>query len=147
MRSPRIARLAACQLVCCGLALSACRTSIPGRYELDLEQTKACVDQAALDNPADANKKDETIKMLEATTVDVLLDEAGKMSSSTLLKDDGPPMPQKRGGTWQADADGKRIVIKVEHEEDTVCAVDGTRLRCKKPMLYKLFSNYVLVRK
>jgi hypothetical protein len=145
LRVARIARLPAFQIVGLGLGLSACRSGIAGRYELDLEETKICVSKAALDNPEDAHMKDGTIKLLEATRVDMLLDEAGKMSSTTILTAEGPPTPQKRDGTWKAD--GKRVIIKVDGGADTLCDVDGQRLRCKKPALYKLFSNYVLLRK
>jgi hypothetical protein len=136
-------RLTAFRIVCLGLAFSACRTSAAGRYELDLEETKACVAKAQLDDPEEAEMRDETIKLLALTTVDVLLDESGKLQSTTQLQ--GPaPRVQKSRGTWHAD--GTRVIMTVEGEGDTSCAVEGPRLRCQKPKRNKLLTSYVLVR-
>ena len=127
-----------------GLCLCACRSSVAGRYELDLEETKACVAKAKLDDPEEAQMRDETIKLLAITTVDVLLDASGKLQSTTELKGHAP-RAQKSQGTWRAD--GQRVIMKVEGEGDTSCAVDGQRLRCEKPKRNKLLTSYVLVRK
>ena len=136
-------RLTAFRIVCLGLALSACRTPVAGRYELDQEETKTCVAKAKLDDPEEAEMRDETIKLLALTTVDVLLDESGKLQSTTQLT--GPaPRAQHSHGTWRAD--GERVLMKVEGEGDTWCAVDGPRLRCEKPKRNKLLTSYVLVR-
>ena len=135
---------AAFGIVCLGLGASACRTAIAGHYELDLEQTKACVAKAALDNPDDAAMKDQTLEMLEKTTVDVVLEETGKMHSTSALTDSAPG-PQHSAGSWRAE--DQRVLISIEGEADTLCAIDGRRLRCKKPKPMQLFTNYVLVRK
>jgi hypothetical protein len=125
------------------LGLSSCRTSVAGRYELDLEQTKACVANAELDDE-EAQMRDETINLLALTSVDVLLDESGRLQSTTQLT--GPaPRAQKSQGTWRAD--GERVLMKVEGEGETSCAVDGSRLRCEKPKRNQLLTNYVLVRR
>ncbi len=141
----RISRLAAFQIVACGLALSACRTGVPGHYELDVEQTKICVAKSALDNPDDAEMKEGTIKLMDATRLDMLLDESGMMTSTTVVTGPGSPAPQTRDGTWKLD--GKRVVIKVTGVADTLCEIDGKRLRCQKPSPGTLYSNYVLVKK
>jgi hypothetical protein len=126
-----------------GLGLAACRTPVAGRYELDLEETKACVAKAKLDDPEEVEMRDETIKLLALTTVDVLLDESGELQSTTQLQ--GPaPRAQKSQGTWRAD--GQRVIMKVAGEGDTSCAIDGPRLRCEKPKRNKLLTHYVLMR-
>lgn len=139
-----ISRLTAFRIVCLGLGLGACRTSLAGRYELDLEETKACVAKAKLDDPEEAEMRDETIKLLAMTTVDVLLDPSGKLQSTTQLQGHAP-RAQKSQGTWRAD--GQRVIMKVDGEGDTSCEVDGSRLRCEKPKRNKLLTSYVLVRK
>ena len=138
-----ISRLSAFLIVCLGLGLGACRTSVAGRYELDLEATKAGVARAELDDPEEAEMRGETIKLLALTTVDVQLDESGHLLSTTQL---GGPAPrvQKSQGTWQVD--GRRVIMKVEGEGDTSCEVEGPRLRCQKPKRNKLLTSYVLVR-
>ncbi len=141
----RIVALARFQIVGVGLALIGCRTSVVGHYRLDLEETKQCVAKAAIDNPEDAQNKDATIKLLAATDLDLELHETGKMLSTTTLTMPGAPSPQSRNGTWKLD--GKRVAIAVEDEKDTICDVDGNRLRCTKPDAATLFSRYVLVRK
>jgi hypothetical protein len=123
-----ISRLAAFRIVCLGLGLGACRTSVAGRYELDLEETKACVAKAKVDDREEAEMRDETIKVLALTSVDVSLDESGQLESTT---------PR---------ADGQRVIMKVEGEGDTTCTVDGPRLRCEKPKRNQLLTSYVLVR-
>jgi len=50
-----------------GLVLSGCHTRVDGDYQLDLEQTKQCVEQAAAADPEAGKLKEQTIKMLEAT--------------------------------------------------------------------------------
>ncbi len=142
MRTTWLARF---QIVAVGLALSGCRTSVAGHYQLDLEETKRCVDKAAVDNPEDAHMKDGTVKLLAATALDMELNQAGKMLSTTTLTSASPPSAQRRDGTWKLE--GTQVKIKVEGEADTICDVDGSRLRCQKPVLYTLFSHYVLVRK
>jgi hypothetical protein len=138
-----ISRLAAFRIVCLGLGLGACRTSVAGRYELDLEETKACVAKAKVDDREEAEMRDETIKVLALTSVDVSLDESGQLESTTQLT--GPaPRVQKSKGTWRAD--GQRVIMKVEGEGDTTCTVDGPRLRCEKPKRNQLLTSYVLVR-
>ena len=138
-----ISRLTAFRIACLGLGLGACRTSVAGRYQLDLEATKACVAKAELDDPEDAEMRDETIKLLALTTVDILLDESGQLQSTTQLT--GPaPRVQKSQGTWRDD--GRRVIMKVEGEGDTSCEVEGPRLRCQKPKRHKLLTSYVLVR-
>lgn len=139
-----ISRRTAFRIVCWSLGLSACRSSVAGRYELDLEQTKACVASAKLDDPEEAQMRDETIKLLALTTVDVLLDESGKLESTAQLQGHAP-RTQKSQGTWRAD--GARVIMKVAGEGDTSCTVDGPRLRCEKPKRNKLLTSYVLVRK
>ena len=139
-----ISRLAAFRIVCLGVGLSACRTSVAGRYQLDLEETKACVAQAKLDDPEEAQMRDETIKLLAMTTVDVLLDPSGQLQSTSQLQGHAP-RAQKSQGTWLLD--GKRVIMKVAGEGDTSCQIDGPRLRCEKPKRNKLLTNYVLVRK
>ena len=140
-----MSRRATFQIALLGLALSACRTGVAGSYELDLEETKGCVAKSALDSPDDADMKESTIKLLEQTRVAVVLDPAGKMTSTTTLTGEGSPTPQVRVGTWKQD--GQRVLVKVTGLADTVCDVDGQRLRCQKPTPGTLFSNYVLVRK
>ena len=138
-----ISRLSAFLIVCLGLGLGACRTSVGGRYELDVEATKACVARAELDEPEEAEMRGETIKLLALTTVDVRLDESGHLQSTTQLA--GPaPRVQKSQGTWQVD--GGRVIMKIEGEGDTSCEVDGPRLRCEKPKRNELLTSYVLVR-
>ena len=139
-----ISRLTAFRIVCLGLGLGACRTSVAGRYELDLEETKACVAKAKLDDPEEADMRDETIKLLAMTTVDVRLDPSGNLQSITQLQGHAP-RAQKSQGTWRAD--GQRVIMKVDGEGDTSCQVDGSRLRCEKPKRNKLLTSYVLVRK
>ncbi len=141
----RIVGLARFRIVGVGLALLGCRTSVVGHYRLDLEETKHCVAKAAVDNPEDAQMKDGTIKLLEATDLDLELNAAGKMPSTTTLTSAGAAQTQQRQGTWKLD--GKRVAIAVEDEKDTICDVDGSRLRCTKPDAATLFSRYVLVRK
>ena len=142
MRTTWVARF---QIVGVGLALIGCRSSVAGHYQLDLEETKRCVDKAAVDNPEDAHMKDGTFKLLEATVLDLELNEAGKMLSTTTLTTASAPSTQQRDGTWKRE--GKQLKIKVAGEADTICEVDGRRLRCQKPVLYTLFAHYVLVRK
>jgi hypothetical protein len=138
-----ISRRTAFQIACLGLGLGACRTSVAGRYELDLEATKVCVANAKLDDPEEAQMRDETIKLLALTTVDVLLGDSGQLQSTTQLN--GPaPRTQISRGTWRAD--GKRLIMKLEGEGDTSCEVDGPRLRCEKPKPNQLLTSYVLVR-
>ena|GEM_PF-6205655 len=141
-----ISRRTAFAIVCSGLCLClcACRRSVAGRYQLDLEETKACVAKAELDDPEEAQMRDETIKLLALTTVDVSLDESGKLESTAQLRGHAP-RAQKSQGTWRAD--GTRVIMKVEGEGDTSCEVDGPRLRCEKPRRNKLLTSYVLVRK
>ena len=139
-----ISRLTAFRIVCLGLGLGACRTSPAGRYELDVEETKECVANAKLDDPEEVEMRDETIKLLAMTTVDVLLDPSGKLQSTSQLQGHAP-RAQKSQGTWLLD--GKRLLMKVEGEGDTSCQVDGSRLRCEKPKRSKLLTSYVLVRK
>jgi hypothetical protein len=128
-----------------GLGLSACRTGVAGHYELDLVETKICVAKSALDNPDDADMKQDTIELLEKTSVDVALDPAGKMTSTTTLTGEGSPTPQVSEGTWKLE--GQRVLLTVRGVADTKCDVEGERLRCQKPTPGTLFSNYVLVRK
>ena len=139
-----ISRLTAFRIVCLGLGLSGCRTSVAGRYQLDLEETKACVAKAKLDDPEEAEMRDETIKLLALTTVDVLLDESGQLQSTTQLQGHAPRAQQSHG-TWRAD--GERVLMKVDGEGDTSCTVDGPRLRCEKPKRNQLLASYVLVRR
>jgi hypothetical protein len=139
-----ISRLTAFRIVCLGLGLGACRTSLAGHYELDLEETKACVAKAKLDDPEEAEMRAETIKLLAMTTVDVVLDPSGQLHSTSQLQGHAP-RAQKSQGTWLLD--GKRLLMKVEGEGDTSCEVDGPRLRCEKPKRNELLTNYVLVRK
>ena len=142
MRTTRLARF---WIVGVGVGLIGCRTSVAGHYRLDLEDTKRCVEKAAVANPEDAGMKEGTIKMLSATDLDLELNAAGKMVSTTTLSFDGSRRSQVRNGAWRMD--GKRVTITVEDEKDTTCDVDGTRLRCTKPDALTLFSHYVLVRK
>jgi hypothetical protein len=139
----RLAR-ARLQIVGVGLVLFGCRTSVAGHYRLDLEETKLCVAAAVVDDPKVAEMKAETIRMLAATDLDLELNGTGKMLSNTTYKGP-PPQQQSRSGTWKLD--GKRVKIAVEDEPDTICEVDGNRLRCTKPDAATLFSRYVLVRK
>lgn len=128
------------------LLAMACRTSVAGEYTLDLDETKKAVDISAKENPEDAPLKDGTIKLLSATELDVTLGEDGKMSSRTRLSVPGSPSSdQKQQGTWKLE--NGRVVIKVEDELDTLCEVDGKRLRCAKERAYKLYGRYVLRRK
>lgn len=140
-----MSRAAVFRIASLGLGLSACRTGVAGSYELDVEQTKVCVAQSALANPDDADMKDGTIKLLESTRVDLVLDPAGKMTSTTTLTGEASPTPQVREGTWKLD--GERVRIMVNGSADTRCDLDGPRLRCEKPTPGTLFSNYVLVRR
>lgn len=142
MRTTWLARF---QIAGVSLALIACRTSVAGHYQLDLEETKRCVEKAAVANPEDAQMKDGTLKMLSATNLDLELNETGKMLSTTTFSLEGTPRTQSRNGTWKLD--GKRVAIAVDGEKDTSCDVDGKRLRCAKPDALTLFSHYVLVRK
>lgn len=139
-----LSRLTAFRIVCLALGLGACRTPVAGRYELDLEETKACVAKAKLDDPEEAEMRDETIKLLSMTTVDVLLDPSGQLQSTSQLQGHAP-RAQKSQGSWLVD--GKRVIMKVDGEGDTSCQVDGPRLRCEKPKRNTLLTNYVLVRK
>jgi len=89
--------------------------------------------------------RDSTIKLLQTTNVDVLLEEGGKMTSTTTFSGPEAFAPQKTVGTWKLD--DKRVLIQVKGIPDTTCEVDGKRLRCHKPTPNTLFSDYVLVRK
>lgn len=128
-----------------GLGLGACASGVAGRYELDLEETKACVAKAAVDEPGDADMKSSTIQLLESTRLELLLEPAGKMTSTTSLTGEGAPTPQVREGTWRRD--GTRVLLRLNGVADTRCDIDGPRLRCEKPTPGTLFSRYVLVRK
>ena len=128
-----------------GLVQSGCRSRVDGDYQLDLEQTKACVAKSAAAYPEDGQHKDQALKMLDATTVSIRLDQSGKMLSTTVLSLAGTPSTSKTSGTWKLD--GKRVTIKVPEDSDTFCDVDGSRLRCQKEAYNKLFGSYVLVRK
>ena len=128
-----------------GLVLSGCHTRVDGDYQLDLEQTKECVAKNAAANPEDGKGRDQAIKMLDATQVNIRLEEGGKMLSTTVVTVGGQPSTAKTSGTWKLD--GKRVTIKVQDDSDTFCDVDGKRLRCQKEAYNKLFGSYVLVRK
>ena len=127
-----------------GLVLSGCHTRVDGVYRLDLEQTKQCVEKTAAADAEAGQLKDQTIKLLEATQVELRLDPDGKLLSTTVLSSAGPATA-KTSGTWQVD--GKRVTFKVPGDADTSCDVDGDRLRCEKQTANKLFGHYVLVRK
>lgn len=133
------------QIVLLGLGLSACRTGVAGRYELDIEETKACVAKAAVDNPDEAKMKDATIELMAKTRVEMHLEAGGKMTSTTVLTGPEALQPRSHTGTWKMD--GARVVIQVNDVDDTRCDVDGKRLRCTKPSPGTLYSNYVLVKK
>jgi hypothetical protein len=137
-----MSRRASFRIVLLGLGLSACHSGVAGRYELDLEQTKVCVAKAAVGN---SNVWDSAITLLEQTRVDIVLDPTGKMTSTISLTAPGSPAPHVSAGHWKLD--GKRVLIKMADVADTLCDVDGQRLRCQKPTPGTLFSNYVLVRK
>jgi hypothetical protein len=132
-------------LACAALLASACSTSVVGNYELDLDESKAAVDKAVAEHPDMAHLKADTIKMLEATRVDVALTEDGKMTTqiatTTAL---AGPGTQRQQGTWKLD--GKRVQIHND-EVDTRCDVDGKRLRCENQTLPPLLTRYVLRRK
>jgi hypothetical protein len=131
-------------LVAC-LVLSGCNSRVDGDYQLDLEQTKACVAKSAAADPEAGKHKDEVIKLLDATQVSIRLDPSGKMLSTTVLTVRGGPSTSKTSGTWKLD--GKRVTIKVKDDPDTLCDVDGPRLRCQRATDQKLFGSYVLVHK
>lgn len=133
------------QIVLLGLGLSACRTGVAGRYELDIEETKACVAKAAVDNPEEAKMKDATIELMAKTRVEMQLEDGGKMTSTTTLTGPEAPPPRAHSGSWKMD--GKSVLIQVPEVDDTRCEVDGKRLRCTKPSPGTLYSNYVLVKK
>jgi hypothetical protein len=133
------------QIVLLGLGLSACRTGVVGRYELDVEETKVCVAKSALENPDDAAMKEGTIQLMEKTRLDMHLEEGGKMTATTVITGPEAFQPQSSSGSWRMD--GKRVVIRVKEAADTHCDVDGKRLRCTKPSPGTLYSNYVLVKK
>jgi hypothetical protein len=133
------------QIVLLGLGLSACRGGVAGRYELDVEETKVCVAKAAVDNPEEASMKNATIELMAKTRLDMHLEEGGKMTSTMVVTGPEAFQPRTHDGSWKMD--GKRVVIQVKGVDDTVCEVEGKRLRCKKPSPGTLYSNYVLVKK
>ncbi len=127
-------------------ALLACQSTVAGAYELDLEQTKRIVEQAAAANPQDAARKDDAIAMLSATTLDVRLEKSGELTSSTTLLVDGKPRTtSKKQGRWKLTQ--KQLTLSVDDTPDTECEVDGQRLRCVVAASNNLFTRYVLVRK
>jgi len=131
-------------LVACWV-LAGCHTRVDGDYQLDLEQTKECVAKAALADPEEGKGKDGVIKMLEATELTLRLEPGGKLLSTTVLKLDGQSSTSKTAGAWKLD--GKRVTFKVADDLDTLCDVDGSRLRCQKESYNKLYGRYVLVKK
>jgi hypothetical protein len=140
-----LSRKAQCLVLMACLVQSGCHSRVDGEYQLDLEQTKECVAKSAAAD-ADAGKhKDEALKMLEATEVDIRLQPDGKMLSTTIVSMKSAPSSMKVSGTWKLD--GKHVTIKVPDDADTVCDVDGSRLRCHRTADSKLFESYVLVRK
>lgn len=133
----------------CVLALltTACRTSVVGHYELDLDETKKAVDQSVAEHPEQAQNKQGVVDMLSSGKLDIGLTEDGKMTSAIQFSP-APGQPantQKNSGTWKLN--DKQLVIQAEHDRDTVCDVDGKRLRCKNDGLPDLMSRFVLVRK
>jgi hypothetical protein len=139
-------RLASSSFLALLLLLSACRTSVVGHYGLDLEETKKCIEKLAATDPELAKLKDQTIKLFEATDLDVSFDEDGKMQSTTVLTSPAGPRTQKANGTWKLD--GKQLLIDVDKKLDTTCEVDGKRLRClRKEVFQELYGSYVLVKK
>lgn len=122
-----------------------CRTSVAGEYELDFEETKKAVDISAAEHPEEANMKEATLKMLSATRLTMTFADDGKLTSVASLSMPGaPPGETKQTGTWKLDQG--RVVIKAG-DSDTVCEVDGKRLRCGKDTYNKLQGRYVLRRK
>lgn len=140
-------------LVSCGLL--ACQPKVPGSYELDFEETKRAVLATAEANPAEQPRLDETLKMLRATRLSIRLLDGGKMETTTELIDRSAPTPAPRVGSWKHE--GAKVTLALvdadaamhghEKEPDTLCKIDGKRLRCTAPLPDKLFQNYVLVRK
>lgn len=133
----------------CSFALltSACRTSVVGRYELDLEESLKTVEESAKQYPNLASHKQDTIDRLKSGKLDIVFDENGKMSSTAefpRLPGD-PPRIVKNTGTWKLKE--KRLVIMPDEGRDIDCDVDGKRLRCTDDTLPKLMSRFVLVRK
>jgi hypothetical protein len=51
--------------------------------------------EAELEDPEEAAMRDETIKLLALTTVDVLLDESGQLQSTTQLTGPAPRRAKK----------------------------------------------------
>lgn len=134
--------LAAFRIVAAALALSGCQRSPAGRYQLDLAETTTCVEQAVRAHPEDASAKDATLKMLREMRVEVLLDAGGKLESTTVLA--AGQAPKTLAGSWELH--DKRVTVTVQGEVDSLCELDGKRLRCKKTVPYGLFTDYVLVR-
>jgi hypothetical protein len=137
---------------CCGISalfVSACRKSVVGSYQLDMAETKKAVEISAKEHPEHAGGKDGTIKVLGATTIDLRLEEGGKLSSR--MHYEMPPLPptdQKQSGTWKMDGKQLVLTIVVEHMTDeTRCDIDGKYLRCHNESLPDMMSRYVLVRK
>ena len=140
-----LSRLAPCLALMACLIQSGCRSRVDGNYQLDLEQTKACVAKSAAADPEAGKHKDEAIKMLESTQVEIRLQPDGKMLSTTTVSMKGAPSTSKVSGTWKLE--GEHITIKVPDDADTVCDIDGSRLRCHRAASQKLFESYVLLRK
>lgn len=140
-----LSRLGQGLIVVAGVALSGCQTHVEGDYQLDLEQTKECLAKTAAADAEAGKQKDQTLKLLESTQLTIRLDPSGKMLSTTVLTLAGAQQTSKTSGTWKLD--GKRVTFKVEDDADTLCEVDGKRLRCHRDADQKLLANYVLIRK
>jgi len=143
-------------LLVVSFGLLACQPKVPGSYELDFEETKRAVLATAEAYPAERPRLDETLKMLRATRLTVRLLDGGKMETTTELIDRSLPTPPLRLGAWTREGTKVTLALSVdaseamhghEKEPDTLCSVDGKRLRCIAPLPNKLFQNYVLVRK
>jgi len=144
------------RLLVVSFGLLACQQKVPGSYELDFEETKRAVLATLEANPAEQPRLDETLKMLRATRLTIRLLDGGKMETTTELTDHSVPTPPPRVGTWKQEGTKVTLALSVgaaealhrhEKQPDTLCSVDGKRLRCVAPLPEKLFQNYVLVRK
>lgn len=140
-------RLDRFSLACVALVLmgTGCRTSVVGHYGLDLDETKLAVAQSAAEHHEDAKNTQSALQILTTADIDVALDETGKMSTRSVLTLPGTGKSEtKQAGTWKLT--DKRLVITAD-ESETVCDVDGKRLRCLNKALPNLFTRYVLIRK
>lgn len=121
-----------------------CQPTPDGRYVFDLDESKACVRQAVKEHPDEQDLEGETLAFMDTLKADLRIERNGtfRMSSVGVFK--GKQLSENVSGSWTLRH--SRLTFSVPGKDEMICDIDGKRLRCFKPMKFKLLQRYVMTK-